>query len=363
MLKISSLIISLLLCFSAFSQTTKKEIMLEAHKLLEKYNWKEAEKLVLELAENGDAEAQYLMSKIRNFETNSMMAVRAKKKGIKGWFIYPTERKIKKIIESNHIQTIDWLIKANSHSWIFNKNTSDEDSIRTQYVATSFNGEDSYPKGGNSLGIFKTFGTKRRLEIIRKAAEKNIYDAQFIYSNMIRSDSVESFKWLNIAANNKNTQAIYDLGIMYLFGRGVKKDINKALEYLNEICEVDFGEASYILGIVYYEGKEVARDLDKVIYYFNKTYQLASSASQLKNFSLLRIGEIYVEKKEYQKAISTYQLVDTFNNEHQYAIYKIGEIYAELGQYKKAIYWLKKSHYEKANQKIEEIRSIKKDIK
>ncbi|RYU94266.1 tetratricopeptide repeat protein [Emticicia agri] len=337
MLKISLLIILLLLCFPALTQKTKKETMLRAHKLLEKDNWKEAEKLVMEYAENGDAEAQYLMTKLIGIKIIDLNGKR---------------------YDEGVVQAKNWLGKANNHDWLLTKNPSDEDSIRTQYVAISHNPD--YTSTGNlapegSL-IFKE---EKRIGIIRKAAEKNILDAQLMYSTglLLRGDSLEGIKWLNMAADNKHSEALYQLGALYSKGKWLKKDISKALDCFSKSLETGWGKAAWSLGYFYYEGKEVERDLDKAIYYFDKAYLLSEKYNHTKNSSLFRLGAIYVEKKAYQKAISMYQLVDDYSNDIGEARFRMGEIYATLKQYNKAVYWLSKSNYKDANRKLKEIRN------
>lgn len=334
--KVSLFVILLCLCFSAFAQPSKREAMLEAFKFIEKSNWKEAEKLVLPFAENGDPEAQYFMSKILRIKLADL--------GRKQW------RKLRE-------ESWSWYLKACKHDWVLYKNPSDEDSIRVQYVACLHNPDFDSPKNTPPKGAL-IIKPEKRMNIYRKAAEKNIYHAQLGYSYMLgdKGDSLESFKWLKIAADNNDIEALYDLGVKYLMSRGVKKDINKALEYLSKSLEGGWEEAAWTLACIYRDGKDVEQDLDKAIDYFNQSYELSSIYSQLKNFSLLQLGAIYTEKKEYQKALSKYQLIPE-GTEIGRARFKMGEIYATLEQYSKAVYYLKKSDYEGAQKKLSEIRN------
>lgn len=339
MRRILLLIIILLLCYQAFSQNIKRETLLEAHQLLGNFkweNWQEAEKLILPLAENGDAEAQYLMAKVIRFK---IVLIKRKQR-----------------IEAGKVAW-SWLLKANKHDWLLSKTTSDEDSLRAQYVAV-LNNPEPYSSEKKTPNYLINFSLKKRTEILRKAAEKNILEAQLLYSDQIRYiDSLESFKWLKIAADNGNAEALLNLGSIYLNGKRVKKDINKAIDYYNKSMEGGSYESAYKLGLLYKEGKEVERDLDKAIEYFNRVYLPGHNSSQLEDFSLFQLANIYIERKEYQKAIDCYKRVDIYSIELKEARYKIGVVYATLEQFNKAVYWLKKSNYKDADQKLKEIRN------
>ena len=333
--------------FLIIAQTTKKEIMIEARQLLENRNYKAAEKLILELANNEDIEAQYLMCKVKILEIYHHRASRRRIKNI----ITPNLLHNKIILLSKEQR--EWLIKANNHAWLKSKNTNDEDSIRIQYVSLEYN-----PHYGYMNPSEEYVTEKQRLNIVKLAAEKNIYNSQYIYASMIRQDSLESLKWFKIAANNNNAEAQEQLGHHYEIGKVAKTNIDSALYWYSRAIKLEHLEGFYYTGLIYQQGKHVEKDINKALFYYNSCYEL----SKHKGYSdytaaLFRIGEIYIEKEDYKNAIKTYKLFESYSSDFGFANYKLGEIYAKLEKYNKAIYYLTKSNKPEAKRKLKEIRN------
>lgn len=74
---------------------------------------------------------------------------------------------------------------------------------------------------------------------------------------------VERFEQQLQQAQSGDSQAMYDVGVMYELGRGTKTDPVKAVEWLNRAIGQNNHNARARLGALYYEGKLVTRDLGK----------------------------------------------------------------------------------------------------
>ena len=90
-------------------------------------------------------------------------------------------------------------------------------------------------------------------EWYRSAAEQGHAQAQFnlgwIYANGkgISQDYVEATKWYILAAKQENAQAQFNLGVIYANGKGVPQDYVKAAKWYIRAAEQGFAEAKTIL--------------------------------------------------------------------------------------------------------------------
>ena len=53
--------------------------------------------------------------------------------------------------------------------------------------------------------------------------------------------------WYTKAADNGDTQAMHNLGVMYYKGDGIEKNSDLAKKYFEQACELKFKESCYIL--------------------------------------------------------------------------------------------------------------------
>lgn len=92
------------------------------------------------------------------------------------------------------------------------------------------------------------------------------------------------------------------LGFCYDSGNGVAKDAKKARELFQESSDQGFAAGSYNLGHCYYFGKgDIGKDVKKAIECYEK------AAAQGHVFSMEQLGDIYLETKDYTKALSYYE--------------------------------------------------------
>jgi hypothetical protein len=74
-----------------------------------------------------------------------------------------------------------------------------------------------------------------------------------------RSDA-EGVHWYRLAAAQDSPEAISNLGMMFVQGRGVKRDVIQAFELIRKAAERSHAVAQNNLGLMYANGQGVARD-------------------------------------------------------------------------------------------------------
>ena len=72
------------------------------------------------------------------------------------------------------------------------------------------------------------------------------------------------------AAEQGDSKAQYNLGLMYAAGRGVPKDEPKAVEWWQKAAEQGNTEAQYCLGLMYADGLGVPKDERKAMEWWQK---------------------------------------------------------------------------------------------
>jgi hypothetical protein len=70
----------------------------------------------------------------------------------------------------------------------------------------------------------------------------------------------EAIDWLQKAAGQNNTQAMFDLGVMYLNGDGVETDLQRARELFTTVAQRKSPGAQIMLAQMYATGKGVQQD-------------------------------------------------------------------------------------------------------
>lgn len=93
------------------------------------------------------------------------------------------------------------------------------------------------------------------------AAERKMSVAQLILGDFyyygltpVEKDIKKAIYWYELSANQKNTNALNSLALIYSSGKGVKSDNVKAIRYIDESYALNSSEAMYILGEAYLKG-------------------------------------------------------------------------------------------------------------
>ena len=117
-------------------------------------------------------------------------------------------------------------------------------------------------------------------------------------------DQQKQFKKLLVKAEAGNLKAQYEVGIMYLKGKGVETDGRKARSWIGKAADRGVNKAVTRLGILYYKGEGGAKDYRQAL----KLFRGVSSDSVLAQYYL---GEMYADGKgvsrNYTTAIEWYE--------------------------------------------------------
>lgn len=107
------------------------------------------------------------------------------------------------------------------------------------------------------------------VEHLMKAAESGIAIAAFDLGMLYSEAKLlpEMVRWLNVAVDSNLPEAIYELALCYMSGRGVTEDKTKALELLNEAATLGVSKANLSLGLTYFKGADVPQDHQKALDY------------------------------------------------------------------------------------------------
>mgnify|MGYP001076656384 FL=1 len=120
-------------------------------------------------------------------------------------------------------------------------------------------------------------------------------------NNYLRNaDMVNAFKRFSLAAEEGNTEAQYNLAVMYHEGKVVPKNIGKAIFWYTKAADKGHPYAQYNLGAIYGTEEEV-QDYDRSIHYFNLAAKQEYTQAQL------ALGGIYLKKGNFDEAIFWYE--------------------------------------------------------
>ena len=119
-----------------------------------------------------------------------------------------------------------------------------------------------------NLGLMYYYGKGVRQDVAKatewfaKAAEQGVAEAQRYVGVMYydAKDDTQAAEWFAKAAWQGLATAQFNLGVMYYFGKGVPQDYAKALEWYKKAAEQGYVVAQYNLGVMYGNGDGLPRD-------------------------------------------------------------------------------------------------------
>jgi|GEM_PF-344902 len=181
-------------------------------------------------------------------------------------------------------------------------------------------------------------------DLIQKA-NKGDSDAQYelgvMYYNGedVEQDSAKAFEWYKKAADRGNKFAQYSIGCMYINGNGVEKNAENAFQYYKKAAEQGDVKSQYLLGSFYKDGTGVKQDYKESFYWFEK------AAMQNDAYAQNALGWAYSEglyvEQDYSKAFEWHKKAAEQGD--AYAQWKIGIMYDDgrgvEQDYGKALLW------------------------
>ena len=116
------------------------------------------------------------------------------------------------------------------------------------------------------------------VEAVRRAAQQGDTRAQYnlgvlyVLGQGVPQDDVEGARWLRLAADQGYALAEYNLGVMYDNGRGVLQDDAEATRWFRLAADQGFIPAQHKLGVMYETGRGVPQDSAEAV----RWYRLAA---------------------------------------------------------------------------------------
>ena len=114
------------------------------------------------------------------------------------------------------------------------------------------------------------------------------YNVGLIYNNGngIPRDAITAAEWFRLAADQGDVRAQYMLGVMYARGDGVSKDLKTSVKWFKTSAEQGFPLAQYNLAFSFYDGSGIARDLVSAYMWF-KLAAFSGYKPAVKNIDVL----------------------------------------------------------------------------
>ena len=119
--------------------------------------------------------------------------------------------------------------------------------------------------------------------------------AQADYESGLRAYTAEDYstaveEW-SAPELQKNPEAMFALGVLYMRGQGVAQDLRLGAEYYSKSASMGFVSAQYNLGLAYYNGKGVPKDLAKSEYWWLQAAQQNHPVAQYNLGAVLWSGQ------------------------------------------------------------------------
>lgn len=174
------------------------------------------------------------------------------------------------------------------------------DELRTHYHYFSNEEGDGYEIYSCDLPDVKGFGETYDEAMddlrrnIKRYEEKNM-EAQSLMETAITAYDAKDYtkaKAIWESLGESNTDAMVNLGTMYVKGYGVAKDIHKAFSLFERAAEKNHEVASFYLGGMYENGIGTEADKDKSIRYYTVAAEANMPTAQLKLGILLRNDDV-----------------------------------------------------------------------
>jgi TPR repeat protein len=312
----------------------------------------QAHPILIRLASEGDAEAQFMLGRIYsglwNGHEDKNISLR--------WYIKALE-KFKKSAEMGNVTA--QVNVAEIYTWL----PGPHDSERIKWLTEA--AKQGEPTAQFKLGSIyknrKEYVTA--IEWLTKAAEQSHIEAQYelgmTYNRMARatseSDKVRNFRqsefkaveWLKKAAQKSHSEAQYELAVCYNSMEEIRNP-KEALHWFTKAAEHENKRAQGFLALMYYIGEDakpplVQKDYDKALKWFKR--QAEKDFGVELTIAQQRIANIYYTQKNYIQAFEWFE--KAANRDDAQSQYMLGELYYKgLGSEKnldKAIMWYTKA--------------------
>jgi TPR repeat protein len=167
-------------------------------------------------------------------------------------------------------------------------------------------------------------------ELMLLAANQGFTAAQnslgILYTSFKPGRYDQALRWYREAADNGHPAAMYNLGLMYRFGKGVRRDYIESAEWIEISAKKGFVRAMNSMGYIYRKGLGYKVDLEKAKNWYRKAALRGHSTSQF-NLARLHLTQ-YVDNPSKE----IFQLAHRWLNAaalqgHRAASFTLGEFY------------------------------------
>ena len=303
-----------------FSGSVYGDDFQDAEDAYNRKDYKTAYKLLLPLAEQGDAAAQYNLGLMyytgQGVPQDYIEAVKwyrlsAEQGYAEGQYnlgvIYHEGQGVGQGVPQDYIEGLKWYRLAAKQGFTHAQLNlgvlyHEGQGVPQDYIAAlkwfRLAADQGFAQGQYNLGQMYHTGQgvsqyyKEAIQWFRLAAEQEYADAQhnlgFMYyqGQGVPQDYIEALKWFRLAAEKGIVKTQFILGLMYYLGQGVLKNYNEAFKWFHLAAEQEYADAQLNSGLMYLNGQGVLKDYTLAHMWFN----LANSNGQkdaLKNRNIV----------------------------------------------------------------------------
>ncbi|MCR2747642.1 tetratricopeptide repeat protein [Limnobacter parvus] len=147
--------------------------------------------------------------------------------------------------------------------------------------------------------------TDKAMHYTRQAAElgdpNSAYRLALELERAEAPDLANAFKYFDKAAQGGLSQAMHNVGVYYLHGKGVSKSVTLALAYLAEATKLGSPLSMLTLALLYLDGVEVPKDRGVALSWLY-IYQILFPETDIPEQLQLLLDEVSVEEQNFARA-------------------------------------------------------------
>jgi enhanced entry protein EnhC len=182
----------------------------------------------------------------------------------------------------------------------------------------------------NNLSIYDILVQVSRANYRKQSQKLHINTYKYVLPQHMNSYQ-EAFQELSRLAMHGNTQAMYNLALLYQEGKGVAPDKEKAYHWMLKAAELYYLKAEYMVGIYYLKGWVVKRDIDIAMICFRRAALHGDANAQLLLGNIYEYGlhdsdTMQSVKKDLSRAKAMYSLAA--QNGLPTAKYQLAQMYS-----------------------------------
>ena len=131
---------------------------------------------------------------------------------------------------------------------------------------------------------------------------------QYATGNGRPKDMVEGIKWIERAAEQNYSEALFHIGAMYHHGQGMPQDYTKAAEYYLAAAEQEHPKAQNNLATLHADGLGVAANLTQALKWFQKASENGHPSAK---------QNVWITKQKLQLEAENQEIISTNRGEQK----------------------------------------------